>query len=1162
MTQGKPPPPTAGKGPTLHHTLLASQPSATTPASILAIATDPHHNYIFCSSSHSDGINVFDAHTYLAHPLSPLRGHNSSILAFELARDRQWLFSASADGTVRVWDSHTLQCLYVILVHGDDPDDQDCTVGDVFALRWDPSTQTLFMGCQNTSIRWCNLSRLRSGGGGERDRARRSSLAQKSRAMSRETGAGLRNSSVGSTSRHRQQHSSPSPSRSPSPTSEDIDSSGILSATALPIPRPHKFFDSDYFRQQSGSYSSQVGSPGNQSLSSRPSSPSATTPDARSTPFSHHPLSRHASQQHAYTPNTGGFSSPNLPSVATPGAAGADALRYVRVSSTCVIPNAHYGYVYALALLSPARKAKHRQTRQSFPVERDARGTLLASGSGDEDVKLWSFEAAANAGRGQLRLVTTLSSAESRDGGAVLSLASWNDTTLFVGKQGGRVEIWDLETGALLRMLNDHGSDDVLALVAIGGGGTTASLLSAGADGFLCRYDASFHLADKWRAHGDQGSVLSCAMLPPSSSGSSSGPDDAHREDAHGLETDEADTDREETADFASTPRVLTGGSDGSLKVWGMPFLRASEVASSFDGLSDGGTIRRAGFALESAAPADGNAVTSRRQAHKLVLSFDTLLTALSAFVAFRSVSSDPSCREESRQSAYWLKSHLASLGASDSQILPGAYGRNPLVLSVFEARGPQGRVRPRKRILFYGHYDVIDAVDGRGSWKSSPWTLTGRDGYLYGRGVSDNKGPILAVAAAVQRLYSRRQLDVDVVFLIEGEEESGSAGFKECLERNRDKIGRIDLILLSNSYWLDEQTPCLTMGMRGVVQCTVTICKPNSRSLQASHDAATGPPAHSQRERGTARCDPHGTIEGSLPSSGSNGEHDVHSGVQGGSLREPMIDMVQLLSYLSDGKRVLIPGFYDDVCPLGVEERQSYTDIVELLKANSLSAEASSPHAIPTADSLMARWRYPSLSVHSISVSGSGNSTIIPAVVSSKISIRLVPNQSLHQIRDALDSFLRAKFIKELNSGNELEVSVGHEASWWVGDDASEYTNALRRSIRDAWAGGPQAPHNHPDTPNEKERLVPISIREGGSIPAVSILESTLTAWAREDGDDGQDDSTPRSKPSPRVGAVHLPMGQSSDSAHLSDERIRLLNLVKGREIVEAFLVRLGAMN
>jgi len=555
----------------------------------------------------------------------------------------------------------------------------------------------------------------------------------------------------------------------------------------------------------------------------------------------------------------------------------------------------------------------------------------------------------------------------------------------------------------------------------------------------------------------------------------------------------------------------------------------------------------------------------------------DIILSALARFVAFRTVSSDETFREECRQCAHWLKGCLTQLGA-ETMLLPGAPRRNPLVLATFRGSGSgavAGDGKKRKRCLFYGHYDVVDddsgaaaavaaataaaaAVErshglhhhmagrpglagglhqnlsvastgskspfnrprgGSGSLNpntpnstltptttstpnaastpqpaSQPWTLTGRDGYLYGRGASDNKGPILGVACAAAELLARRELEMDVVMLIEGEEEVGSVGLAEAVRKARAQIGDIDVILLSNSYWLGEETPCITMGLRGVIHATIEICGPDK---------------------------------------------DVHSGVEGGALREPMIDMIRLLSTLSDGDEVLIPSFYDAVRPVTAEERAAFTAIASMERRGqrnlashththpkhqppSNPAATPAPPASPTpasTESLIARWCRPSLSIHRLGVSGSGNATVIPSKVEAAVSLRIVPDMDAEKVGEALEAHVLGSF-EALRSSNRARVRIDHRADWWLGEETSPYSQALADAIEAEWGEAP------------------VSIREGGSIPAMALLEKELGAPA-----------------------VHLPMGQSSDNAHLPGERIRLMNLQKGRAVVRRFLEALPAL-
>ncbi|THH23069.1 hypothetical protein EUX98_g8107 [Antrodiella citrinella] len=378
----------------------------------------------------------------------------------------------------------------------------------------------------------------------------------------------------------------------------------------------------------------------------------------------------------------------------------------------------------------------------------------------------------------------------------------------------------------------------------------------------------------------------------------------------------------------------------------------------------------------------------------------------------------------------------------------------NPLVLATFHGAKSQHKL---PRILFYGHYDVIDApVNG---WSSDPFQLLPLNGYLYGRGITDNKGPVMAVACAAATLLRKRALDLDLVMLIEGEEESGSRGFRDTVKKYKDQIGEVDAILVSNSTWISETTPCITYGLRGVIHC-----------------------------------------EAEISSSGC----DLHSGVDGGAAVEPMMDMVGLLSSLTDGKkRVTIPGFYDSVRPLTADERQLY---------KVLSGVTQTP-----ASALSAKWREPSLTVHNIEVSGPKNSTVIPAIVKARVSLRIVPEQDLDTIAAGLQDYLKAEFEK-LQSSNSLHLSIKHTADWWLGKLDDPWFLALESAVRDEWG------------------VEPLRIREGGSIPSVPYLEKEFSCHA-----------------------LHLPLGQNTDQAHLPNERISLVNLQRGQAVVERFFTKVA---
>jgi Cys-Gly metallodipeptidase DUG1 len=170
---------------------------------------------------------------------------------------------------------------------------------------------------------------------------------------------------------------------------------------------------------------------------------------------------------------------------------------------------------------------------------------------------------------------------------------------------------------------------------------------------------------------------------------------------------------------------------------------------------------------------------------------------------------------------------------------------KNPVIL------GRIGRVEEgRKTVTFYGHYDVQPA--GEADWQTNPWELSGVNEYLYGRGASDNKGPVLAfIFAVMELLESCREtargmsesgtgaagagesgsgggLPFNIVFCLEGEEESGSEGFKEAIEGNLHWFSGTSLIVIANTNWVGENVPCITYGMRGLLCASLSVSGPS----------------------------------------------------------------------------------------------------------------------------------------------------------------------------------------------------------------------------------------------------------------------------------------------------------------------------------------------
>jgi di- and tripeptidase len=501
----------------------------------------------------------------------------------------------------------------------------------------------------------------------------------------------------------------------------------------------------------------------------------------------------------------------------------------------------------------------------------------------------------------------------------------------------------------------------------------------------------------------------------------------------------------------------------------------------------------------------------------------------LREFVGYRSVALNPTCVRDCHDAVTFLRKQCNAFGATTTLLSPQE-GVNPILLAKFSASRPTPST---KSVLFYGHYDVVDAEfeasDPKPNWYGEPFSLQPLNGFLYGRGVTDNKGPILAAIYAVADLVQHGSLSCNVTLLLEGDEEAGSRGFRRTVQAMHDSIGPVDYILLSNSYWLDDHIPCLTFGMRGVVHASITV---------SSH------------------------------------RPDLHSGMDGKSVQhEPLKDLTVLLAALigPSGTKVTIPHFYDTVDELSEAEMKSYAAITSALRAGHREIKDDKTFAL----SLMQRWRYPNLTVHRIEVPEAKTAVTISGSAKASLSIRIVPSQTAEQIADGLTTYIKEQFGK-LQSSNTLTVDITSKADPWLGDVRSEMYTALRDAIVDVWNpdeatsqrsfvsaqplpngadGGCAADSStlaSVDTKRSTHRRAsslasagtftvlnlprePLFIREGGSIPALSFLESEFAAPA-----------------------AMFPMGQASDNAHLDNERIRVENLTKGREVLKRTFARL----
>jgi acetylornithine deacetylase/succinyl-diaminopimelate desuccinylase-like protein len=326
----------------------------------------------------------------------------------------------------------------------------------------------------------------------------------------------------------------------------------------------------------------------------------------------------------------------------------------------------------------------------------------------------------------------------------------------------------------------------------------------------------------------------------------------------------------------------------------------------------------------------------------------DRILGELVEFASIPSVSTDPAHAADVNAAAAWVAARLERAGPLTVRIMP-----TPGASIVYaEWLGAPGA----PTVLVYGHYDVQpeDPID---LWESPPFRPTLRDGRLYARGVSDDKGPMLIPIKVAEAFFAVQQsLPINVKFLIEGEEEIGSRHLEGFVVQHRDLLAADVLISADGAMWrIDE--PSLTVANRGLAGLELTL-------------------------RGAAK--------------------DLHSGRHGGSVANPLHAMARLIASLHDANgRVAVAGFYDRVRELSTAER---ADIAALpFDESSYLAQVGAPAAIGEGGytTLERQWTRPTLELNGMwgGYQGPGQKTVVPSAAHAKITCRLVPDQEPDEI-------------------------------------------------------------------------------------------------------------------------------------------------------------------
>jgi acetylornithine deacetylase/succinyl-diaminopimelate desuccinylase-like protein len=350
--------------------------------------------------------------------------------------------------------------------------------------------------------------------------------------------------------------------------------------------------------------------------------------------------------------------------------------------------------------------------------------------------------------------------------------------------------------------------------------------------------------------------------------------------------------------------------------------------------------------ATSDAGPAAGYVADHRRR----------MVAELRQFVRFPSVGAQPKHNADVARCADWLANHLRAMRLQNVRVV--STERHPIV------RADWLRTPGKPTVLIYGHYDV-QPVDPVGEWTVPPFGGDVRGDHLFGRGASDDKGQMFAHVKAIEALLqTRRRLPVNVKCLFEGEEESGSTSLPTFLRRHRDELAA-DVAVMSDSPMATPDRPAITYAMRGSLSLTLTVRGPN---------------------------------------------RDLHSGLFGGAVHNPLQALSEIVSSMHRNGRVAIEGFYDDVRALPADERafmarHGPTDDGICDQAGVERGWGESGYTLYERTTIR-----PALTVNGLNggYQGTGGKAVIPAVANAKVSFRLVPDQDPATIERLLHRHLR----------------------------------------------------------------------------------------------------------------------------------------------------------
>jgi len=435
----------------------------------------------------------------------------------------------------------------------------------------------------------------------------------------------------------------------------------------------------------------------------------------------------------------------------------------------------------------------------------------------------------------------------------------------------------------------------------------------------------------------------------------------------------------------------------------------------------------------------------------------DQLLNELLEILRIPSVSADPKYKADVARMAEAVAESLRKAGA-DNVVVNTTPG-HPIVTAekIIDAAKPT--------ILCYGHYDVqpADPID---LWHSPPFEPVIKDGNIYARGACDDKGQVYMHIKAFEAMMKNNALPCNVKFIIEGEEEVGSPNLATFINKNTELLS-CDVILISDTSIIANDVPSVTVGLRGLSYMEVEVVGPN---------------------------------------------RDLHSGVYGGSVANPINTLCDMIASLIDKNgHITVEGFYDAVELVTDAERAEMAktpfNLAEY-KADLGVNEVKGENGYTTLERVSIR---PTLDVNGIwgGYTGEGSKTVLPSKAFAKISMRLVPHQDSHTIANLFE----AHFNKIAPAYVKVKVTHHHGGEPVVVPLDFPPMQAAIKAMEKTFG------------------KKPIPTREGGSIPIVALFERVLGAKS-----------------------ILMGFGLNSDNIHSPNEKYGIFNYYKGIETLPWF--------